>query len=132
MGSRSPAGTSLLLAQVGLYTVDSSDNATLVAEIANDTTLFTALDTAYTRSFDTSNGYPATYDLVAGQRYALGLLIRTDVGVMPGIVSSTASANSAVSTIAPRITGQVSGQLSLPTSRTSYSASNIMFWGRFS
>lgn len=68
------AGAGLTLARMGLYTFDESvPSATLVARTANDTTLFNATFTAYTRSFDTTGGYPASYTLVAGSRYGVAV-----------------------------------------------------------
>jgi hypothetical protein len=59
---------------MGLYTFDET-NVALVARTASDTTLFTATNTAYTRSFATAGGYPATYDLVAGTRYGAAVIV---------------------------------------------------------
>lgn len=79
MGCHSSAASGLTLARMGLFTYDES-TATLVARTANDTTLFAATRTLYTRSFDTAGGFPASYTLQAGVRYAVGVLC---VGTTP-------------------------------------------------
>jgi hypothetical protein len=62
------------LARMGLYTVDAAGTVTLVAQTASDTTLFTAANTVYQKVLDTAGGYPASYTLIAGQRYAVGVI----------------------------------------------------------
>jgi hypothetical protein len=59
--------------RMGLFTVSGS-TYTLVARTASDSTLFTSSSTIYTRSLDTTGGYPANYTLVAGTTYAVGLV----------------------------------------------------------
>jgi hypothetical protein len=56
------------LCRLGLYQIDGTA-ATLVASTANDTTLFAATNTAYTRSWSTP------FSKIAGQRYAFGVLV---------------------------------------------------------
>lgn len=68
------AWTGHTLARMGLYTVDSAGAVTLVAQTAADATLFTAAQTVYQRVLDTTGGFPASYSLVAGQRYAVGVI----------------------------------------------------------
>lgn len=102
------------LCRIGLWTVDSSDNSvSLVANVANDTTLFAAQNTAYTRSWASS------YAMVAGQRYALGILVVTGAAspTFPGLV--VGGGLTAESAIAPRITGSLASQTDLPSSFTS-------------
>lgn len=98
------------LCRMGLYLI-SGNALTLVAACANDTTLFAAASTAYTRSIVS----PASYAVVAGQRYATGLLQ----------VSAAACATfcgdpyvllpiSEMSSTAPVLTGFLPGQADLP------------------
>ena len=47
---------------------------TLVARTASDTTIFNTINTRYTRALDTTGGYPATYDFVAGSEYFLAVI----------------------------------------------------------
>jgi len=59
------------LIRMGLYTyVDSTATATLIAASTNNTGLFTAVSTSYTQAFSTPS-----ITLVAGQRYAVGIVV---------------------------------------------------------
>ena len=120
--SAGTASTGTSLVRFGLYSL-SGGTATLVASTANDTTVFSSTNTASTRNLDTS------YQLVAGNRYALAVLV---VGSTPGTVY-TAFNNppAALSALEPRITGAVALQSNLPSTASSFTASNIGVWGRF-
>ena len=129
MVSAATATNGATLIRLGLYTFDGT-TATLVARTANDSTLFSVGNTLYTRALSTNGGYPATYNLVAGQRYALGVIV---LASNPGSVYTAFELiPSAMSALAPRMTGLVSGQSDLPTTATSFSPSIIGPWGRFS
>jgi hypothetical protein len=122
--------TGLTVARMGLYTVDSSNLATLVAETANDTSLFAAASTLYTRSFDTARGLPATYNIVAGQRYAFGIIVvGTGVGSFWGIFQNATMAM--IRGLSPSNGRSVTGRSDLAATE-SMTGSNIMTWGRFS
>lgn len=69
------------LCKFGLWQIDANGNGTLVASTANDTTLFAAVNTSYTRS------WIAPYAKVAGQRYATGVLIVSAL-TMPQFIGS--------------------------------------------
>lgn len=115
MGNGSGAAASgTTFARMGLYTVDETDAATLVARTATDTTLFNTIRKIETKPFDTTGGYPATYNLVAGQRYAVGVLL---IGTtMPSIVSAmTNSGQENLLALNPRQTGLVAAPSDLPT-----------------
>lgn len=130
VASASTQTTGQSLVRFGLYTVDGSGNATLVARTASDTTIFSALNTLYTRSLNTTGGYPASYTLTAGSRYALGVVI---VAATVGTVYTAFNSIPApLSTLSPRITGLVAGTTDLPTSATTYSTSTVGVWGRLS
>lgn len=133
MNAATSSSSGLTLARMGLYTIDSSDNATLVARTASDTTLFNSSNTLYTRAFATAGGYPATYALVSGQRYALGVIC---VGSTGGNYLSTLilSASTSIGTImsgGPRLAGNLNGQTDLPTSITTYVNRGRLHYGRF-
>lgn len=106
-GSTAAAATPTLV-RWGLYSIAANGDGTLVASIANDTTLFAAINTAYTRSWSVA------YAMVAGQRYALGLLVVSGAAA-PTILGSV-SVDSNESAVAPRLTGNISGQADLPAS----------------
>ena len=106
----------LTLARMGLYTYPTDGGtATLVARTASDTGLFAATNTAYTRSFDTTGGYPATYTLQAGTRYGVAYLC---VGTtQPQLVGRSVA--TAVGSLSPRLSGASStGQSDLLASFT--------------
>lgn len=127
MSSGGVQSASLTLARMGLYTFDGT-TATLVARTASDTTLFNATNTIFTRSFDTTGGYPSSYTLTAGTRFALGLI---QVGTTPASFAGV-TGNAAIGNLAPRVSGSASGQTDLLTSRNSFTANTQLLWGRFS
>jgi hypothetical protein len=112
---------------MGLYTFDGT-TATLVARTASDTTLFNATSTLFTRSFDTTGGYPSSYTLTAGTRYALGVIqVGTTAASFAGVTGNTLITN-----LAPRVLGSVASQTDLLTSRNTFTAASQFLWGRFS
>lgn len=134
MGTAATAASGTTFAQVGLYTVDGAGNLSLVAYTAQDNNLFNATFTVFTRSF--GGGSPANYQLVAGQRYALGVLVNATT--MPTLYLGGFS-NSAINALGPRNTGVLAGQVSLPATVSApggpapaYVNANRIYWGRFS
>ena len=71
------AGATPTLCRMGLYLLDSSNNMTLVARTASDTGLWAGTNTEYARALATAGGYPASYTLIPGQRYALASICVT-------------------------------------------------------
>jgi hypothetical protein len=122
------AGSGLTLARMGLYEIDAFDQGTLVAQTANDTTLFTVLSTLYTRSFDTTGGYPATYTLIAGRRYAFSVLCTG--GTAPTLISAVFT--SLFNLVSPKVAGVLTGRTDFIPSLTSFSNSGNAIYGRFS
>jgi len=126
--SAGTAATGTTAARLGLYTFDGT-TATLVARTAVDTTLFASTNTAYIRSLDTTGGYPATYNLVAGERYAFAVIW---TGTTPATVYTAFDLiPSAMSALSPRMTGLVAGQTDLPATAASFTPSIVGPWGRF-
>jgi hypothetical protein len=117
-------GSGLTLARMGLYTFDET-TATLVARTANDTTLFTTATTAYTRSFDTTGGYPASYTLVAGSRYGVAAFFAGTT--LPGLIAK--QINFSAGNLSPRIAAASTSASDLPTS-TTVGNSNTVIWAR--
>lgn len=74
MASAGTAGAGQTLDRMALFTVAGDDSLTKVAQTASDTTIGLATYTPYERSLSTVGGFPASYSLVAGTRYALGFL----------------------------------------------------------
>lgn len=109
-GGTAAAATPTLV-RIGLYLIDGSDGGTLVASTVSDTALFAATNTVYTRSWSTP------YAKVAGQRYALSVLVVTGAAA-PTLAGHAALASAAgeVTTVAPRLSATFSGQTDLPAS----------------
>lgn len=97
------------LCRVGIYSVNTGTGAlTLVASIANDTTLWAATQTAYESTLS------ATWSKVAGTRYAAGLLCVTGA-TAPTVAAGSISSNPIVGR-SPRLAGSVGSQTDLPAS----------------
>lgn len=136
MAGSNTIASGITLIRMGLYEADVNDSVTLVARAAVDNTLFTSSQVVYTRAFDTTGGYPASYNLVAGTRYALGHIIVATT--RPTIIHNFLT-NTNLTAIAPRISGSRTGQTDLPTTLnapgvggTEYVNSNRAYYGRFS
>jgi hypothetical protein len=118
-------------ARMGLYELsgDGLNTGTLLARTANDTTLFTAAGTLYTRSFDTTGGYPASLTLVAGTRYGIAhVMLASTMGsrvtyltVQSGIASTT-----------PYLGTSLNSQTDLPTTATFSLRTVQQLWGKLS
>lgn len=128
-GGTDTGGTSTR--RMGLYTV-SGNVLTLVARTASDATLFNTTNTAYTKSFDTTGGYPSSYSVVAGTLYAIGAVCYNTGGIfgtptVAGIIST-----GAVGLVLPYFV-DTSTQTDLPTSRTmAGSSAGSSIWARLS
>lgn len=68
------AGATITLARMALFTVAEDDSKTKVAQTDNDTTIGAAGYSRYVRVLSTAGGFPATYTMLAGVRYAFGWL----------------------------------------------------------
>jgi len=127
MISGATASSGLTLARMGLYTFDGT-TATLVAQTANDTTLFNATGTVYTRIFNTTGGYPATYTLVAGQRYAAAVLqTGTTAATLLGYAPNATLMNQL-----PRVTAGMTSQTDLVATSSTFGSLAVNLWTRFS
>jgi hypothetical protein len=126
MSSGVVASSGLTLARMGLYTVTESA-ATLVARTASDTTLFGSISTSYARSLATAGGFPSTYNLVAGTRYAVGVI---QVGTTPAQLVGKFS-QVGVTTLTPRVTAVAFAQSDL-ANISSYSANAAIVYARLS
>ena len=130
VGSGGSAASGLTLARFGLYTFDET-NATLVAAVASDTSLFGATNTVYTRSLSTGGGLPSSYTLTAGTRYGLALLV---IGTtMPTIIGHSSSGFN-LGPLSPRTNGQITSQTNLPATFTAVNiaVTTNVFYGRLS
>jgi hypothetical protein len=121
------AASGLTFAQMGLYTYDET-TATLVARCASDTTLFTAINTAYTRSFNTTGGFPATYTLQAGVRYGVAVLL---TGTTMPVLSGKGVPGGMLG-LTPKTAMTINGQTSLPASSTALQITSAHPFARLS
>jgi hypothetical protein len=103
------AGATPTLARAAVYSVAANGDLTELANVASDTALFAAQNTAYTKTLS------ATVNKVAGQRYAIGELVVTGAAIPNGIGQATLNAVEATTT-APRLSGAVTGLTDLPAS----------------
>jgi hypothetical protein len=126
----SAASSTPTAARMGLYSI-SGTTATLVAETADDPTLFSAGGTAYTRSFDTARGLPATYNLIAGQRYAFAVIVVGTMGSFVGQFNNSTGV-SATRTLSPILSQVYGSQTDLATPRTLSGGATTVIYGRVS
>jgi len=129
-GGTDSGGTSIR--RLGLFTVSGS-TVTLVARTANDATIGNTSATAYARTFDTTGGYPSSYSLTAGTRYAIGMFCYNTGGTYNApTMSVNNSASATAAALTPRISGATSGNTEMPTTATTVSDTSIALYGRLS
>lgn len=105
-GSTAAAGATIC--RIGIYTIDGSGNLTLAASTANDTALWAAAGTAYTKSLS------ASFSKVRGTRYAVGLIfVGTTAPTFCGINSGMLVSESG---LAPRLAAYTGSLSDLPSS----------------
>lgn len=120
-GNTAAAATPTLV-RMGLYTIAASGAGTQVAATANDTTLFAATDTAYTRN------WTASVAITQGQRYALGFMVVTAVAAPTLSGAETfngTGAGGVLNGVAPRLSGAVVGLTDLPATFTAASVLDL-------
>jgi len=118
--------------RMGLFTVNPTTNAfTLVARTASDATLWNTSSTLYTRALDATGGYPTSYNLIAGNTYAVGVVAYNTGGTFgtPTLVG-TPSLNSALTPLSPAMFGQLTGQTDLNTGNTITTGTSTGLWAR--
>ena len=126
--SASTIYSGVTLCRFGLYSWDGT-TLTLLARSASDTTIFAAQNTLYQRSFDTTGGYPSSYTLTAGTRYAVAVIV---VATSAGSVQCVNSP-SVLAALTPRIQGTKASQSDLPTSTNTFGGTTeIVPWARLS
>jgi hypothetical protein len=125
------AAAGVTLCRYGLYTADASGNGTLVARTASDTTIFNASNTVFTRALDTTGGYPASYTLTAGTRYAVAICIAAaNTGSVSGV-----SCPGVIAALSPRVQGVRTGANDILTSQGSGQYNGTVgqtYWARLS
>lgn len=111
------AGATPTLVRYGLYLIAANGDGTLVASTPNDTTLLAATTTPYPKSWSVA------YNKIAGQRYAVGLLVVT-AAAAPSLVGVAIQATAEAAT-APRICGSLGSQADLPNTFTDASLTAV-------
>ena len=101
------AGGTATLAQLAVFSADGSGNLTSIATTTHDASLVVSAWTTKTKSLSSS------VSLVAGSTYAVGLLLVSS-NAMPGIGGALGHWDEFA--LAPRLTGRVYGQTSMPSS----------------
>lgn len=106
------ASASATLARMAIFTVASNGNLTKVAQTANDTTTANTTFTDSQKSLSTAGGFPGSYTLTAGQRYAFGWLnVATTPASLRGQIADLAF-------IAPFINKHIDSQTDIAASYT--------------
>jgi hypothetical protein len=101
------AGATPTLVQLGVYSVSETGELTLIAETANNTALLAAKNTLYTQALK------ETWNKVAGQRYAIGLLVVT-TKTAPTVTGFVAVGSSTELATAPRLSAGQAAVTELP------------------
>ncbi len=126
--SGSSPASGVTLVRFGLYTFDGT-TATLVARTNNDSSRFTVANTVYTGALDSTGGFPTSYNLVAGQRYAVAVVVVAST--TPQLASvAFGAASTAIMALSPRVVGFASATSDLPATRNSFSGITHAYWSR--
>lgn len=130
MASGATASSSVTSIRMGLYeTTDDGTTATLLARTDNDATLFTTNNTVYTRSFSTTDGYPASVTLIAGNRYGMAHFVQATTA---GTRIMLTAVQSVLAALEPSGGSLKLSQTDLPESLTSLTKTSVHIWGRLS
>lgn len=81
VGSSGTAAVNCTLARMGLFTVAVDGSVTLVARTASQTSIGDTTFTPFQFSLSTTGGFPDSYTVYAGQRYAMGFLQLADTAM---------------------------------------------------
>lgn len=104
----------LVGARMGIYSVDASDNLTLLARTAMITTGHLAGNwTNYGYPLDTTDGYPGSILLERDKTYAFGHFINY-TGTNPTLRAYATNVPVTVAALSPKTAASISGQVDLP------------------
>ena len=106
-GNTAAAATPTLV-RAGVYSEAANGDLTLVGAIPSDTSLFASGAAVYTRTLS------ASFQKVAGQRYAVGVLVVT--GAAPPTLMGSVLPNSPEGGMSPRVGTLLNSQTDLPAS----------------
>lgn len=105
--SGTTAASGATTAKMGIYLVNSDSTLTLLAKSANNTSLWSTINTVYTEVLD------ASVSMVRNQRYAFACLF--DGTTPPNLVGQSYT-NGNILTYTPRLVGDFTGQTDIPSS----------------
>jgi hypothetical protein len=126
--SGSTPASGVTLVRFGLYTFDGT-TATLVARTNNDSSRFTVANTIYTGALDSTGSFPTSYNLVAGTRYAVAVVVVASTTPQLAAVAFGA-ASTAIMALSPRVVGYANATSDLPATRDTFSGITHAYWSR--
>ena len=107
--------------RLGVYTIADSGDLTLAARTASQVAgTYSSTLTEYPYALDTTGGFPATYVLQKGVRYAFGM-ITVFASTAPAVKGDTVNLATATLIRPPRLSAHVAGQTDLLTTITAAS-----------
>jgi hypothetical protein len=119
--------------RMGLYSVDSGTGTlSLVARTESDTSMFLTANTRYDKPLNTSGGYPSSYSLSAGNKYAFSIILLSQTTNVRLI--STGNLYQNILSPSNKNICVVSGETDLLTTISNLSATQVsggMPWARF-
>jgi hypothetical protein len=129
MASAGSSTSGATLIRFGLYQFDGT-TATLKAWTANDPSIFSVPQTVYQRNFTSDGGYPTSFFIEKGKRYAVAVIV---IASSPGnAYLNSGAAPIAINTMTPRMTGIHAGHIDLQPTNTTFSNTSTAFWARLS
>lgn len=129
MASAGSSTSGATLIRFGLYQFDGT-TATLKAWTANDPSIFSVSQTVYQRNFSSEGGYPTSFFVEKGKRYAVAVIV---VASSPGnAYLNSGAAPIAINTMSPRMTGIHAGHTDLQPTNTTFANTSTAFWARLS
>jgi hypothetical protein len=126
-GGTAQAGATLI--RFGLWRVVSDTEAILVAETANDTSIFGVSSTMFTRVLDTARGGPARVVMERGVRYLITNLV-VGATTVPNCRSITTVNN--LAELSPKMgwfRGSVTDHPAVGSGFIDWGVTGFMFWG---
>ena len=119
MGTSNSVASGTTLSRLALFTVASDDSVTMVARTDSDNNIGLGTYTYYERLLSTVGGFPTSYNLLAGTRYARGYLhIATTMCSIGGF-------NFSYEAQSPVASRKIDGQTDIAAS---YAVANIPVW----
>lgn len=112
------AGATPTMVKYGLFSVASNGDLTRIGITANDTGIFAAANTSYSRAL------LAAATVSPGLSYATGLLVITAAALPTPAGQAASSVSSAITSGLPRLSGAIAGQTDINASYAAASVAN--------